>query len=177
VNRGPFAHLFIRTSFALGLLGSSCSIATTQPTTTEVVSVSQLNGNKSAYLGKRISVQGTVYVLTLSRLLACRAGEPCPQYDDALLALVDSPPPAVTADQLVRLYRRSAVTRLPEQIHCKILREDTPTFDCGAFVRGTITTINGVFTSEQVPDQVVGDSTGRIEVVRYREVYYLLIES
>jgi hypothetical protein len=181
VTRPHFAMGHVRVSgwivIAIALLGYSCAFVGAQPTTSEALTVSRLNESKDTYVGKKISVEGEVYVLTLSGLHACGPGQHCPKYDDALLTLVDLQRGAVLRqEQIVRLYRRSTPTDRPEPIHCKIVDENTPTFDCGQFVHGAVTTVEGVFTKEQVPDQVVGDSTGHIEVLKYRDTYYLLID-
>ncbi len=163
-------------TLAIAVLAYACSAQGIQPTKADVLSVHALNDAKGSYVAKNIAVEGKVYVLTLSNLLTCQAEQPCPRYSDALLTLADAGSGQVSSpEQLVRLYRRSPVTGVPEQIHCKIVDQNTPRFDCGAFVNGTVVTIDGTFTRDRVPDQVVGDSTGRIEVVSYRDVYYLLV--
>jgi len=159
---------------SLALLACACSVQGNQPTRADLLSIPALNDAKNTYVDKQIAVEGKVYVLTLSNLLTCQAEQPCPKYHDALLTLADARSAQVSSEQLVRLYRRSP-TGAPEQIHCRILTENPPTFDCGGFVNGTVVTIEGMFTRERVPDQVVGDSTGRSEVVSYRDVYYLLV--
>lgn len=160
----------------IALLAYACSLQGTQPTKADLVSVRALNDARSTYAGKNVAVEGTVYVLTLSNLLTCPANQPCPKYHDALLTLADAGSgQSSSPDQLVRLYRRSPATGAPEQVHCGILSESPPTFDCRGFVNGTVVTIEGTFTRDRVPDQVIGDSTGRSEVVSYRDVYYLLI--
>ena len=163
------------TVVALAFLACACSVQGNQPTRADLLSIPALNDAKSTYVDKQIAVEGKVYVLTLSNLLTCQADQPCPKYHDALLTLADARSAQVSPEQLVRLYRRSPATGVPEQIHCKILSENPPTFDCGGFANGTVVTIEGMFTRERVPDQVVGDSTGRSEVVSYRDVYYLLV--
>jgi hypothetical protein len=181
VKRAHLARGHARVSgwivIAIALLEYSCAFVGAQPTTSEALTVSKLNESKDTYVGKKIAVEGEVYVLTLSGLHGCGPGQSCPKYDDALLTLVDvQRSAAVQADQMIRLYRRATPTDRPEPIHCRIVDENTPTFDCGQFVRGAVTTVEGVFTKEQVPDQVVGDSTGHIEVLKYRDTYYLLID-
>jgi hypothetical protein len=181
VKRPPLALKCARVSgwivTAIALLAYSCAFIGAQPTALEALAVSKLNENKDAYVGKKISVKGEVYVLTLSGLHACDPGQHCPKYDDALLSLVDPQRDAVLRqEQMIRLYRRSSSTDRPEQIHCKIVDENAPTFDCGQFVRGAVTTVEGVFTKDRVPDQVVGDSTGHIQVLKYRDAYFMLID-
>lgn len=162
-------------SVAVALLAYACSVQGNQPTRADLLSIHQLNEATSSYVDKTIAVEGKVYVLTLSNLLTCQTEQPCPRYADALLTLSDTRSGQISPDQLVRLYRRSSATGVPEQIHCKILDQNVPTFDCGGFVNGTVVTIEGTFTRDRVPDQVIGDSTGRSEVVSYRDVYYLLV--
>jgi hypothetical protein len=140
--------------------------------------VSKLNANKDAYVGRKITLEGRVYVLTLSGLHACDAAQPCPKYDDALLTLLDlqTDDAVLRQERMIRLYRRSPSTDRPEPVHCKIVDETAPTFECGKFVHGSVMTVQGLFMKEQVPDQVVGDSTGRLSVVKYRDEYFLLID-
>ena len=181
VKRRHFAMRPARVSgwivIAIALLGCSCAYVGAQPTASEALTVSKLHESKDTYVGKKIAVEGEVYVLTLSGLHACEPGQHCPKYDDALLALIDVQRDAVLRqEQMIRLYRRPTPTDRPEPIHCKIVDENTPTFDCGRFIRGAVTTVEGVFTKEQVPDQVVGDSTGHIQVLKYLDTYYLLID-
>lgn len=162
---------------AIALVACSCAFIGPQPTASEPLTVSKLNESKDTYLGRKITVKGAVHVVTLSGLHACEAGQPCRKYDDALLTLVDLQRDAVLRpEQMIRLYRRSTSTDRPEPIHCTIVDENTPTFDCGQFVRDSVTTVQGVFTKEQVPDQSVGDSAGRLDVLRYRDTYFLLID-
>ena len=179
-QRMPFAVGYTWVSariVTLALLALSCGFVDTQPTASEALTVSTLNANKDAYVGKKIAVEGEVYVLTLSGLHACDAAQPCPKYDDALLTLVDlQRDPVPRQEQMIRLYRRSAATDRPEQIHCKIVDENAPTFDCGRFVRSAVTTVEGVFTKDRVPDQVVGDSRGNIQVLKYRDAYFMVID-
>jgi|SoiMethySBSTD1v2_1073268.scaffolds.fasta_scaffold2062875_1 hypothetical protein len=181
VWRPPLALGYARVSrwivIAIALLAYSCAFTGAQPTASEALTVSKLNGSKDVYVGKKISVEGEVYVLTLSGLHACDPAQRCPKYDDALLTLVDLQRDSVLRqEQMIRLYRRSTSTDRPEPIHCKIVDENTPAFDCGQFVRGAVTTVHGVFTKERVPDQVVGDSTGHIQVLKYRDTYFVLID-
>lgn len=156
-------------------LAFACSLTGTEPTS-EAVTVTALMSTKEAYAGRRITVEGRVHVMTLSGLRACQPGQPCPKFDDALLTLMDSRISRVPSDQLLRLYRRSGAAGAAEQIHCRIVDENVPTFDCGQFTPDAVRTVEGVFTKERVPDQTVVDATGHIQVLSYRDVYYLLID-
>ncbi len=154
-----------------------CSSASVQPSETSAISVVQLEANKAAYVGVRVTVEGRVYVQTVSGLHPCVHGQPCPKYDDALLALADPAAPVVPPDnELVRLYRRPNPTAAAEQIHCAIVNESVPTFDCGSFTPGSVATVTGVFTREQVPYQTVVGPDGHANVIKYQDAYYLLLD-
>jgi len=155
-----------------------CSSTSLQPAGTHMLSVSQLNSNREQYVGAAISVEGRIHVLTVSGLKPCPAGQPCPKYDDALLTLSDIDISAVVVpeDKLVRLYRRPSPAMPAEPIHCRIVDENVPTFDCGAFAAGSVSTVNGVFTRAQEPVQTVVGPDGQPTVLKYQDTYYLLID-
>lgn len=157
------------------IVALNCASATLQPTA-EVVSVGDLMAAKATYVGRRIAVEGRVHVQTLSGLHACEAGQACPKYDDALLTLMDARASKPAAEEVLRVYRRSAAAGTAEQVHCRIVDQNLPAFDCGRYVPDSVVTVEGTFTGEQVPDQTVVDPSGRVQVLTYRSVYYLLLD-
>jgi len=155
-----------------------CSSPSLQPASTDMLSVSQLNSNKDQYVGATVSVEGRIHVLTVSGLKPCPAGQPCPKYDDALLTLADSGTSAfiVPEDKLLRLYRRPSAGTAAEPIHCRIVDENVPAFDCGAFTADRVSTVSGVFTRAQEAVQTVVGPDGQPKVLKYQDTYYLLID-
>jgi hypothetical protein len=143
-----------------------------------MLTVSQLNANRERYVGTTVSVEGRVYVLTISGLRPCPASQPCPKYDDAMLALAvtDSSSVIVREDQLIRLYRRPSAGAAAEPVHCRIVDENVPTFDCGAFRPGSVSTATGVFTRAQQAVQTVVSPNGQPTVLKYQDIYYVVLE-
>jgi hypothetical protein len=151
----------------------ACASVPPQPSA-EIIGVADVMNAKSTYAGRRIAVEGRVRVQTLSGLHACEAGQSCPKYDDALLTLVNPRASKLAGEELLRIYRRGANGKA-EPVHCRIVDENLPAFDCGTYMPDAVVVVEGTFTKEPVPDQTVVDA-GRVRVLSYRDVFYLVID-
>lgn len=60
-----------------------------------------------------------------------------------------------------------------ERLSCQV-RAGT-TFDCGKYTPGSVMTIDGTWMRQQVPAGQVVHPGGRVEVIAWRTVYFLLV--
>ena len=52
----------------------------------------------------------------------------------------------------------------------------TNQFDCGAFKQGASAVVHGRVLKHRIPTQQIGTPAGDVQVIRYREIYVLLVQ-
>lgn len=144
---------------------------------TGVLSVLEVNSNKDAYVGKRLSVRGKIYVQHNYSLMPCSAEDvQCnPEIGDPTLHLTtpNNSSTQLTEGDIIALYRSdSAGGYVPAT--CKNINQNT--VDCGKFQQNSVVVVEGIFTKDKIPYQQVGDSAGNIKTLKYKDIYFLAVK-
>lgn len=139
-----------------------------------VLTVSEVMDNPQNYLEKRVSVQGKLFLHTY---YGAESARPCPDSQPNCTDNETKPPTLHLVNpenpwgetENIDLYRTNSSGSY-EQISCQ------NTTSCGPYSPNSITTIQGLFTKNQVPYQTVGNSSGKIEVIKSKDHYFLVVE-
>ncbi len=140
-----------------------------------VLTVSQINANREAYVGTVVGVRGQIVLEELQSAGAgpCNVatGVGCNPVALTRLHLVDPGSPN-TATNRVDLYRQTSAGTY-EPAGCKIL--GVGSYDCGAYPPGTVMVVEGTFTKYAEPIQQVTYPDGRVVVIRTQDIYFLTV--
>lgn len=173
---------------ALGALGVSVSTkrqtVTPSPTNTTVIDnsptkvnttsrvlpseidVITLNENKEVYAGKTISVRGEIQINPQYGEWPCPENEPqCETLAGIDLYLAGKPLKA-NMGSIIRIYKSG------KPYPCS---KKGKNFICGNFVNGETRTVAGIWVKSREPEQTVGNSSGTVQVLKWRDFYYLEI--
>ena len=145
---------------------------------TGVLGVLEVNSNKDAYVGKRISVRGQIYIQHNYSRRPCNADDPktCnPEIGDPTLYLTtpNNSSTYLTEGDIIAFYRSGSDGEYGPAT-CKTVNQNT--FDCGKYQQNEVTVIEGIFTKDKIPYQQIGDSAGNIKTLKYKDIYFLVIE-
>jgi hypothetical protein len=139
-----------------------------------VVTVSEVNANRESFVGKPIGVRGRIVVEELQSAGAgpCNVatGVGCNPVALTRLHLVD-PDSANTETNRLDLYRQTSSGYEP--VSCRIL--GVGSYDCGAYVPGSLMVVDGTFTKYAEPVQQVIQPDGRAVVIRSQDIYFLAV--
>ena len=158
---------------AIGLSGDACAGQVVGPSGGDAVTPSEVLASPGAFLDAPIRVRGRVHLVREDTLGPClpATGTGCINPTSASLQLVtvgESP----SGSAALALYR-AGEQGAEEPLNCKVIA--TNQFDCGAFTPDAVAVVSGRVLKHRIPTQQVQTSTGEIQVIRYREIYVLLV--
>ena len=139
------------------------------PQSDNVLSVLGLTGNKEAYVGKRVRVQGKIVVNVFYGTMPCSTdGSICDTTMGARLELWQ-PKVVLGTENLLLLFTKQ------QPYPCQ--KTAPATYACPPYINNQITTIEGVWSKDQVPIQWVGYSGGGPPTpIKWGDRYFLNIE-
>jgi hypothetical protein len=158
---------------AIGLSADACVGQVVGPSGVGAVTPSDVLASPAAFLDAAIRVRGRVHVVREDTLGPCipAAGSGCITPTSASLQLVtEGESPSGTA--ALDLYR-GGDQGAEEPLKCKVIAPNQ--FDCGVLTPDTVAVVSGRVYKHRIPTQQVQTSTGEIQVIRYREIYVLLV--
>ncbi|MDO8551222.1 MAG: hypothetical protein Q7S03_00875 [bacterium] len=142
---------------------------------TGVLNVIDVTGNKQLYIDKKISIYGKVVLR--ERLGAgpeCAGGSNCPSnVGEPTLHLVNPDANQWTEGNAIDLYKKIGEGKY-ETLTCKVVTKSN--YDCGKYKDNSVTTIQGIFIKYQIPAQTIGTSSGKTEVIKWQDIYILVVE-
>lgn len=160
---------------AIGLSVDTCAEQVVGPSGGDTVTPSNVLASPTAFLDASIRVRGRVHIVREDTLGPCLpgTGTGCINPTSASLQLVTvgESPGATTALDLYRVGARGA----EEPLKCKVIA--TNQFDCGVLTPDAVAVVSGRVFKHRIPTQQVQTSSGEIQVIRYREIYVLLVGS
>lgn len=133
------------------------------------LNVTDIMSNPETYAGKKVKVKGKLVLHTYDSARPCPATDPScnTEIKPPTLHLVN---PAAPWVEVIDLYKKSSAGYV--QISCQSRENST----CGQYKVNTETTLEGLFTKEQVPYQQIGNSTGKIETIKYKDHFFLVVD-
>lgn len=141
----------------------------------KVLSASEIYSNKEKYAGKKVKVAGRIYFKLFESEMPCslNTGEGCNNTSKIEVSIVDSSASSniFPGDKIINLYKSSNGQNKPYTCF-----GGPNTTDCGIYKKNAATVIEGMFIKDKAPYQIVGNSSGKMEVVKYQDIYYLLVE-
>jgi len=134
-----------------------------------VLSVLDLTGNKETYVGKRVRVQGRIAINVFYGERPCAENDPvCDTTMGARLELWQ-PKTVSGADNFLLPFVKN------QPYPCQ--KTAPATYTCPPYINNQITTIEGVWSKDQVPIQWVGSSGGNPPTpIKWEDRYFLNIE-
>lgn len=133
--------------------------------------VTDITSNKELYIGKTIKVSGKIEMR--ERLGAGPQCVDCPSnVGQPTLHIVNPDGNQWVEGNAIDLYRKIGDGKY-EPLTCKVVT--TNSYDCGKYKNDSITIVEGIFIKYQIPAQTVGDSTGRTEVIKWQDIYILVL--
>lgn len=158
---------------AIGLSADGCAEQVVGPSGGDAVTPSEVLASPAAFLDAPIQVRGRVHVVREDTLGPCipATGTGCitPTSASLQLVTVGESPSGTAALDLYRAGEQGA----EEPLKCKVIA--TNQFDCGALTPDAVAVVSGRVLKHRIPTQQVQTSTGEIQVIRYREIYVLLV--
>ena len=138
------------------------------------VTPSDVLASPESFLNLQVQVEGRIHVEKYETALPCipDTGAGCTSPAFTSLHVVTTGEPKGTANAL-DLYRPAGETG-QEPLRCTVIGQQQ--FDCGAFKEDAVATVTGRIVKHRIPIEEVGDSSGRMQVIRYREIYVLLVQ-
>jgi hypothetical protein len=139
----------------------------------DVVTPSDVLARPESFLDSDIRVRGRIHLVRQDNLgpAAPPTGASSNSATSASLQLVTVGEPPGTPATL-DLYRTGA-QGVAEPVGCKAIAANQ--FDCDAFTPDAVTVVSGRLSKHRIPTQQVGSSAGDIRVLKYREIYVLLV--
>lgn len=150
--------------------GATPTSTSEQPPQNEnVLSVVDLTSNKEVYVGKRVSVQGRIAVDVFYGERSCTVNDPaCDTTMGARLELWQ-PNTISGAENFLLIFAKN------QPYACNKTAPET--YACPPYINNQITTVEGVWSKDQVPIQWVGSSAGGPATpLKWEDRYFLNIE-
>ena len=134
-----------------------------------ILSVVDLTGNKEAYLGKRVRVQGRIVINIFYSERKCADNDPvCDTTMGARLELWQ-PETVSGAENLLLLFVKN------QPYPCN--KTAPGAYACPPYINNQITTIEGVWSKDQIPTQWIGYSGGKPPIpIKWEDRYFLNVE-
>jgi hypothetical protein len=141
----------------------------TPPVVSNIVSVVDLLTNKEHYLGMQVRVRGKIVVNIFYSARPCPTdGSVCDTTIGAQLELWQPQPFSGTENKIL-MFKNG------EPYPCE--KFATEQYRCGSYINGELMVIDGIWSKDQVPDQVVGYSSGQPPtVLKWKDRYFLEIK-
>jgi len=139
----------------------------------DVMTPSEVLARPESFLDSDIRVRGRIHLVREDNLdpAAPSPGPDSTRPTSASLQLV-TVGAAPSAPATLDLYRTGRQGSL-EPVGCKALAANQ--FDCGAFTPDAVTVVSGRLSKHRIPTQQVGSSAGDLRILKYREIYVLLV--
>jgi hypothetical protein len=140
----------------------------TQPSSSNVLSVIDVTGNKEFYLGKQVTVKGKAYVRVFESARPCDEDDPV--CDTTMGAQLDLQQEVIIAgeENTLVIFKNGA------PYPCE---KTAPfTYKCGPYTseKVVVTTITGVWSKDLVPTAYIGTSGGQPpKPIKWADRYYL----
>jgi hypothetical protein len=158
----------------IGLSADACAEQVVRPSGGATMTPSEVLAAPDSFLDARIRVRGRVHLVRHDTLGPCdpTAVGGCSSATSAALQLTTEgePPGVTTALDLYRTGERGVA----EPLGCKAV--GTNQFDCGSFKQGASAVVEGRVLKHRIPTQQIGTPAGEVQVIRYREIYVLLVQ-
>ena len=134
-----------------------------------VLSVVELLTNREQYLGTQVSVRGRIVVNIIYSERPCQTdGSVCDTTMGAQLELWE-PQQTPGTEKKILIFRHG------QPYACQKIAPEQ--YRCGTYINGELLTVHGIWSKDQVPDQVVGYSGGQPpRVLKWRDRYFLEIK-
>ena len=141
----------------------------TPPVVSSVFSVVELLTNKEQYLGTQVSVRGRIVVNIIYSERPCPTdGSVCDTTMGAQLELWEP-------QQTPGIENKILIFRNGEPYPCEKIAPEQ--YRCGTYINGELLIVHGIWSKDQVPDQVVGYSGGQPPtVLKWKDRYFLEIK-
>ena len=175
LNTRSSRRLALAVVLSVGLNSSGCANQlTAQSSIPGTVTPSDVLASPESFLNLQVQVEGRIHVEKYENALPCipSTGAGCTSPAFTSLHVVTPGEPKSTANTL-DLYRPAGETG-QEPLRCTVIGQQQ--FDCGVFKEDAVTTVSGRIVKHRIPIQQVGDSSGRTQVIQYREIYVLLVQ-
>jgi hypothetical protein len=173
VPLGLRSRMVVAAVLTIGLSADACAEQVVGPSGGDAVTPTDVLASPGAYLDTEIRVRGRVHVVRHDTLGPCvpSTGTGCitPTSVSLQLVTVGEPPSGTAA---LELYRAGA-QGVEEPLGCKVIA--TNQFDCGTLTPDAVAVVSGRVLKHRIPTQQVQTPTGEIQVIRYREIYVLLV--
>ena len=134
-----------------------------------VLSVVDLLTNREQYLGTQVSIRGRIVVNIINSERPCPTdGSVCDTTMGAQLELWD-PQQTPGTENKILIFRNG------EPYPCEKIAPEQ--YRCGTYINGELSIVHGIWSKDQVPDQVVGYSGGQPpKVLKWKDRYFLEIK-
>lgn len=140
----------------------------------KILSVPEVLANKEILAGKEIKVRGMVFVKYFAGMVECSVNPITDCMKEAVpkVSLRDPNNTTTPWTSEIDIYAKTIegnYTPFP----CKFV---TGGVDCGQFKDREIATFKGLFVKDKVPLQVIGSSSGQSEVIKWQDIYFLVVD-
>jgi hypothetical protein len=150
-----------------GAAGCTSGLATSPSSTAPVRSVAEVNRDRDALVGERLTVIGRIHAQPRPGDEQSRVSDPF----SATLQLIDpgSPPGQYASLDVYRMTGAGAFEPFLCQVSGGVTR-------CGSYTPDAVTTIAGTWRKEELPSGQIVNPDGRVVVVTRRTAYFLLVD-
>jgi hypothetical protein len=141
----------------------------TSPVVGNILSVVDLLTNKEHYLTTQVRVRGKIVVNIFYSARPCPTdGSVCDTTMGAQLELWEPQPTSGTENKIL-------IFKNGEPYRCEKFASGK--YRCGSYINGELMVIDGIWSKDQVPDQVIGYSSGHPPtVLKWKDRYFLEIK-
>jgi hypothetical protein len=134
-----------------------------------VFSVVELLTKKEQYLGTQVSVRGRIIVDIIY------SGRPCPTDGSVCDTTMGAQLELWDPQQTPGTENKILIFRNGEPYPCEKIAPEQ--YRCGTYINGELSIVHGIWSKDQVPDQVVGYSGGQPpKVLKWKDRYFLEIK-
>ncbi len=162
-----------RRSIALTVFGCvACAGGLLHSSADDRVGIKAINADRPAYAGQTIEVRGRIHVEEYRSLEPCATADPRCGWPSATTLHVVVPGEARTDSNSLDLYEVSPGGQY-RPAGCRVLSNTK--FDCGPLTKDAVMTVRGLFVKERKPIQTAGPSGGPPQVLRYQDIYFLVV--
>ena len=141
----------------------------TSPGVSNIFSVVELLTNKEHYLGTQVRVRGKIVVNVFYSARPCPTdGSVCDTTMGGQLELWQPQPTSGTENKIL-------IFKNGKPYPCEKLALEQ--YRCGSYINGELMVIDGIWSKDQVPDQIVGSSSGQPPtVLKWKDRYFVEIK-
>lgn len=135
-------------------------------------SIKEIIANRDAFVGQSIEVRGRIHVEEYRSLEPCVGTDPRCGWPIATTLHLVVPGETRNSSNSLDLYELSPGGQY-RPASCRVV--SSTVFDCGAFTKDAVATLQGTFVKDRQPIQTVGPSGGPPQVLQYKDIYFLVV--